>query len=575
VSGTRKLPLRTLALLLGLALLLAACGSSNDNSSDNNGGSNGSTSDQKKGGSLVFGAEQWPDCINPITQCANSSWLQWLVPIHVLPRLMELDTKNNFVASPLLESAPSLDNGDLDEGPPFSVTYHLNKDAVWSDGTPITSDDVEFSLHAYLDTKGSLSTAGYDQIDFSKVEKPDANTIKVVFKQPYSDWQDVGGGFSGVILQKSAFNGNTDVSAGMQNAMTFSGGPWVLKSFSKDQEILVRNEKYWDKDRLPLLDQVTFVPRTDTNAEVQALKSGEVAAIYPQPAADNVPQLVGAPGIKTEFGNTTQYESIWFNEKPGRPFEDENLRAAFSYAFDRQKFLDDIVKPFNPDVVLNNCAAWVRGVGNWCPDPGPYADVKPDADKVAEFMGKSGYKKDSSGIWAKDGKQLQLKWMANTGNKRREDTQAEFIPEMKKQGFLISTDNSDADTVFQQRLPSGDYDFSMFIQVTSPDPTVKSILSCDQIPGPENNGQGQNDWWYCNKDADKLIQESDKNLDTSSREDQIHDLGQILRDDYLNLPLYVFPALMAWREDKVAGPVAAYVNNPESNFFNMYDWSVK
>ena len=53
---------------------------------------------------------------------------------------------------------------------------------------------------------------------------------------------------------------------------------------------------------------------------------------------------------------------------------------------------------------------------------------------------------------------------------------------LKKQGFKIVTDNSDADTVFQKRLPAGDYDFSMFIQVTSPDPTVTSILSLQRHP---------------------------------------------------------------------------------------------
>ena len=50
--------------------------------------------------------------------------------------------------------------------------------------------------------------------------------------------------------------------------------------------------------------------------------------------------------------------------------------------------------------------------------------------------------------------------MENTGNKRREDTQAEFIPLLAKQGFKVVTDNSDADTMFQKRLPAGDYDLA-------------------------------------------------------------------------------------------------------------------
>lgn len=571
MSGSRKLPLRTLGLLVGLALVLAACGSSSKNS---NKSSSSTTVAQTKGGSLVLGAEQWPDCINPITQCANSSWLQWLVPIHVLPRLMELDAKNNFVASPLLTKAPSLDNGDLKTSPTFSVTYHLDPKAVWSDGTPITSADVLFTLHAYLDTKGSLSTVGYDKVDFAKTTTPDPQTITIAFTQTYADWQDVGGGFSGVILEKSKFT-STDVSTSMQQSIDFSGGPWILKSFSKDQEVLTPNTKYWDADRVPLLDQVTFVPRTDQSQEVQSLKSGEVSAIYPQPSSDNVPQLVGAPGVGTDFGPTTQYENIWFNEKAGHPFADKNVRAAFSYAFDRTKFLDDIVKPFDPTVKQLDCAAWLPTVGSWCQNPGPWSNVKFDQSKVDSFMKASGYAKDSSGIWAKNGQELKIKWMENTGNTRRENTQAEFIPILKGYGFSITTDNSDADTMFQQRLPAGDYDMAMFIEVTSPDPSVTSILHTNSIPSQANNGNGQNQWWYSNTKADALMTSSDKELDPSKRQDQIHQLDTILRSDYVTLPLYPFPAMLAWRTDKIAGPVTAYITSPESNFWNLYDWSLK
>jgi peptide/nickel transport system substrate-binding protein len=568
VRQTRKAPLRIVVLGVALALVVAACGSSSKSSSSG-GGSNNSTG--KKGGALVFGAEQWPSCINPITQCANSSWLQWLVPIHVLPRLAELDDHNNFVASPLLKELPSTSNGGVTgTGDKFTVTYHLNPDAKWDDGSAITSSDVQFSWRAVLDSTGSVTTAGYDQI--TSVDTPDPQTAVVHFKVTYNDWPDVMGGFSGVILQKSKFPAGTNTGKTMQQSIDFSGGPWKLQSFSKDKEVLVRNESYWDKDRLPLLDSVTFVPLTETTKEVQALKTGQVAAIYPQPAVDNVPQLTGND-IKTSFGSTTQYENIWFNQKPGKPFEDKNLRAAFTYAFDRALFLNDIVKPFDPTVTMLNCAAWLPTVGSWCTDPQPWADVQPDASKVEQYMTASGYAKDSSGFWAKGGKVPTLKWMANTGNKRREDTQAEFIPLMAKQGFKIVPDNSDADTVFQKRLPAGDYDFSMFIQVTSPDPTVTSILSCDNIPAPANKGQGQNDWWYCNKDADALMKASDAEQDPAKRQQQIHDLDNILRQDFLNLPLYAFPALGAWQPSQVTGPISQYINNPESFFWNMWAWS--
>lgn len=563
MSPLRNRTLRTLALMTALAALLAACGSS--------GGSSKSTGTTvaKTGGSLVFGAEQWPKCINPITQCANSSWLQWLSPIHVLPRLMELDKDGNFVPSPLLAGQPTLTN----TGPnnPFTVTYQLNPKATWQpDGTPITSKDVAFTWQAYLQSTGSLSTAGYDEI--KSIDSSSPSSVKVIFKKVYADWADVFGGFSGVVLEAAKFKSPNTANT-MQTSIDFSGGPWILKSFSPSQEILLPNKKYWDASRIPIVDQATFIPKTDTNTEVQAVKSGEVSVVYPQPSSDNVPQLKGG-NIESKFGVTTQYEALWYNEKSGHPFADKNLRAAFSYAFNRQQFLNDIVKPFAPTITELNCAAWVPAFGKWC-DNTQFADVQFSPSKVKQYMTAAGYALDSKGIWAKNGQELTIKWTVNTDNARRIDTQTEFIPLLKQQGFNVVTDNADAGTFFQQRVPTGNYDLAMFINVTGTDPTVTSIMSCDSIPGPSNQGKGQNDYWWCNKKASALMTSSDAELDVNKRVDQIHQVGQFARDDYFNLPLYVFPAMVSWNTTKVSGPVDTYVNSPESVFWNMYDWSVK
>ncbi len=552
-----------------LALMLAACGSSSKSGSNSNSNSNSGAPT----GSVVFGAEQWPDCINPITQCANSSWLQWLVPIHVLPRLAELDDHNNFVASPLLTELPTTSNGGVTgSGKTFTITYNLNPAAKWSpDNTPITSADVKFTWEAFLKTTGSLSTVGYDQV--SSIDTPTATKVVLHFKETYNDWPDVLGGFSGVILEKAKFT-TDDVGKTMQTAIPFSGGPWTLQSFSKDKEVLVANTSYWDKDRIPKLAQVTFVPVTETTKEVQAIQTGQVAAVYPQPAVDNVPQLQNSSTLKTVFGVTTQYEDLWYNTKAGHPFADKNLREAMSYAFDRKQLLNDVIKPFDPNVEQLNCAAWVPGVGTWCANTA-FAGISPDPAKVASAMAASGYAKDSSGFWAKGGQELTIKWMENTGNKRRENMQAEFIPLLAKQGFKVVTDNSDADTMFQKRLPGGDFDMAVYIQVTSPDPTVTSILATSSIPGPANGGQGQNDTWFSDPAADKLMAQSDGELDHDKRVTEIHQLDDELASQYVNLPLYAFPSMLSYRTDQIAGPVEQFINSPESNFWNMWAWTKK
>src|SRR5260221_322623 len=181
------------------------------------------------------------------------------------------------------------------------------------------------------------------------VDTPDASTAVVTFKKPNADWQDVGGGFSGVILEKAKFT-STDVADTMRTSIGFSGGPWVLSSFDQHHEVLVANTHYWDAERIPTIRQVDFLPNESSADTARGLASGAVDVAYPQPDAGLVRSLPATRHVHRAFGVTTQYENIWFNEKPGKPFADKNLRQAFSFAFDRSKFLNGFVNPFDPTV---------------------------------------------------------------------------------------------------------------------------------------------------------------------------------------------------------------------------------
>ena len=211
--------LRWLTVLFAIALVAAAC------SNSSNGGTSGNAAPaQKQGGNAVFAAEQWPECLSPITSCANASWLPWTAWEHVMPRLMQTDPKGNFVASDLLVEAPTEQNGGV-KASPFTITYKLRPEAVWDDGSQITSEDVKFTWDAIMKTTGTIATTGYDQI--KSIDTTDPKTAVITFKDVYSDWPDLFGGnnANGVVLKKAAFNGKTNLKDDMQTSYGFSGGP--------------------------------------------------------------------------------------------------------------------------------------------------------------------------------------------------------------------------------------------------------------------------------------------------------------------------------------------------------------
>ena len=57
---------------------------------------------ERSGGELILAVEQWPECLNPVTSCANSTWMIWSVATHLVPSLMELDPDNAYRPSPTL-----------------------------------------------------------------------------------------------------------------------------------------------------------------------------------------------------------------------------------------------------------------------------------------------------------------------------------------------------------------------------------------------------------------------------------------------------------------------------------------
>ena len=190
--------------------------------------------------------------------------------------------------------------------------------------------------------------------------------------------------------------------------------------------MLVPNTAFWDKTKTPLVDKVVFVPETDSDTEINALLSGQVDAIFPQPSA-GIDQRLNDPNIKFTFGLGTQYENLWIQQKTG-PFSDPILRQAFVQSVDTQKIIDTIYKPIDPNAKQNVCMVWVPTIGQWC-DQSLNKDLyNPDA--AAKLLTDNGWAKGSDGIWAKGGERASIKWTVNTGNTRRENTQALVIPDM-------------------------------------------------------------------------------------------------------------------------------------------------
>ncbi|HEY3211246.1 MAG TPA: ABC transporter substrate-binding protein, partial [Actinomycetota bacterium] len=433
--------IRVIALLGVAAIVATACGGG--------GGAKSSPTAAKsvpKGGQVVIGAEQWPECVNPITSCSSATWTWYSVLLHVLPRAMVLDLHGNFIASPLLVEAPSLDNGGVTQSP-FTVTFKISDKAVWDDGSPITSADFEFTWKAITNTTGAFSTVGYTDIE--SVDTSDPKTAVVKFKKIFVDWPDLFGGVYQGIFKKAAFPSvdaeKPNLKDEMQDTIPFSGGPWKLSNWSKDQAVLVRNDKYYGK--VANLDQVTVVPRTDQATEIQSLLTGEVAAIYPQPSdVSLLDQVSSNPNVKAVGSDGGFYEALWFqHESP--PLDDPKVREAMMYAVDRQAVIDAIIKLNNPNAEVLNCGfVAFPNIGNWCQNK-PFEQFSYDPDKAKSILESDGYDCSSTPC-TKGGKKLVIEYSTVATNTRRTTTQELLKDKAKDAGIEFKIKNYEAGVLF-------------------------------------------------------------------------------------------------------------------------------
>jgi len=569
--GSRRIASRVFSIFAVIALLAAACSKSSTTSSGSGGGA---STAPHKGGSIIFGAEQWADCLNPILSCGSASWAYYTVFEQVLPRAMYVDLEGNFVASPLLTETPTTDNGGIVvQGKKFTVTFHIEPKAVWSDGTPITSEDFDFTWKAIMNTTGSLSKAGYDEI--TSIDTSDPQTVVIEFASIYADWWDLFGGITGYVLEQAAFPDADPSKPDLQNEMkemiSFSAGPWILKSWTKEEAVLTRNDKYWGTQAL--LDQVTFVPREDINTEVQSLLNGEVDVIYPQPSnVSLLDQFAANPNVEAVGGGSTFVDALWLN-LASPPLDDLKVRQALAYAIDRQSVVDNIIKLNNPSAEVLNCMGqWIPGMGPWC-DNTQFAKYTYDPAQSVKILESDGYDCSAApdGPCTKDGQPLEIDYYSNAGNTRRDDTKQLVKEAAIPAGFQLNLKTVASGPYFGKVLPQGQFQMADYAG-GAVDPTVTFEFACKYFPTEANNWSGYNWDRWCNPEADKVMYASDKELDVTKRAELIHQVGAFTAQDIPAIPMYVLPSVTAWRSDHVAGPIGDYNASIYGPVFNMNEW---
>jgi peptide/nickel transport system substrate-binding protein len=507
------------------------------------------------GGTVVFGAEQEPPCLNGVLAGCNNTWTSWTVGIS-FPGLYKIQPNGDLKPDMLEAEAKTTSR-------PFTVTYKLKQNANWSDGKPVTAQDVIFTLTTIMNPKNDVAgRAGYQ--DIARAKAINSKTVKLTFKKPYAAWKLLFSNQFGVLpkhaLQGKDFNEiwNTNVNS-QTTGKPIGSGPFILESYTKGQSMtMVRNPKYYGK--APKIGKIVFRFITNTDSEIQAIKGGEVDAIYPQPQLQ-LGDLRRTSGLKVLSSAGSQYEHIDFNAgKKGFPLARAPwFRQAFSYSIDRAALTKQLFGGLKPDLQPLQSLTYQNTQKQYQPH---FAQYTYNPTKAGQIMTKHGCTKGGDGIFVCNGIRASVKYGTTAGNRLRELSQEIVQAQAKKSGIEVTIANAPSRIFFPQ-VSNEDYQLALFAWVGTGDPSgITDIYSC----GGESNWMG-----YCSKKVTDLLKAADQELDPATRVKLVNQAGKIMGLNVPSLPLYQKPTFLVYKS-KLQG----LVDNPTLGgpLWNVENWSI-
>ncbi|MDR3529683.1 MAG: ABC transporter substrate-binding protein [Rhodopila sp.] len=238
----------------------------------------------------------------------------------------------------------------IDEANPLRWVFTVRQGVKFHDGSDFTAEAVIWNLRRIYDDKAPhydapaapIVKAAVSMVD--TYEKIDDSTIVMTTKYPFS--------FLPYLLTRVLMVSPAQYDAVGKSWAEFgkkpSGtGPFKITRVVPGQYVeMVRNENYWDKERIPKLEKMVVSPMSEATTRIAALRSGQMDWIE-VPAPDSIPSLKQAGYTVTLW----PYPHTWpycLNCEEGSAFHDVRVRQAANYAIDREglcKMLNGIAKP--------------------------------------------------------------------------------------------------------------------------------------------------------------------------------------------------------------------------------------
>jgi peptide/nickel transport system substrate-binding protein len=436
--------------------------------------------------------------------------------------------------------------------PGLDYTYTLREGLTWSDGEPLTAEDVAWNINTGRDQgwDNMISTVANIEatvIDprtvqlVSSVPDPKLPTMDV-YLVPQHIWEPIA----------------TDYEAATQYAADdFVGsGPFVISEFTPAQSIVMEaNPGYWGwEGGEPPYDRVIFRYFENPDAMVAALQQGELDAAhgFPPNAWD---ALEAEENIDVVAGQQGGFDEIAINggAAEGQPHPallDVNVRRAMSHAIDREAVIEDLWFGLASTLETMSPSADPK----WLPEIPEENRLDYDPERANQILDEGGYL-DSDGDGVRempDGTNpIVIRHAVNTDGDLAGPIGDLMVGWMEAIGIEVTLEAYDQDALFGV-IVDGTYDtfFWGWVPFVDPDPMLSYFTEAEL--GNYNDAN-----WF-DPAYDEMFAAQNQEVDPEARVEIVHEMLTLFHDAAIYIPMYLGPDLQAYRTDTFNG----YVKQP-------------
>lgn len=272
-----------------------------------------------------------------------------------------------------------------------TYVYQIRDDVCFSDGSPMTMEDVLFSLNRHMD-EDVASYLAWMYANVDSIEQTGDWEITVHLTEPDAAWQYAFATTAGHIISKKYYEENAE-QFGQPGVGVIGTGPYVLDSWTTGSEIkLTYNENYWDKENVPQFKNIDFKIITDANTQATTLASGQADYMF-DPPTEMLDTIREAENMSVE--EVDGWTVLWMamNCQSG-PFSDVNVRKAVAYALDKDSLYEGVLTE-NGSYAKNgmpfSSALYGSESESWTAYAETAVDEKNDIEKAKEYLAQSAY----------------------------------------------------------------------------------------------------------------------------------------------------------------------------------------